>query len=78
MQDFEVDALIPCFISSVTAYSFFSSVYGFSRIFDTPQYTFTNPLNLFFYAALGLLIAPFIIGYTLEHSIGSRIKPSRG
>lgn len=62
-QDFEIEALIPSFVSSVVGYSVFSSIYGFAPIFQTHEYVFTNPLTLFFYAMLGLLLAPAAIGY---------------
>ena len=57
MQDFGVEALIPCFVSAVVGFSVYSSIFGFAPIFQTPQHTFGNPLSLIFYAALGLLLA---------------------
>jgi len=55
-RDFEVEALIPAFISSVVAYCVFCSIpgVGFKPIFHTPTYTFTHPIELFYYALLGL------------------------
>ena len=32
-EDFETDALVPCVISSVTAYSIFTGIFGFQPIF---------------------------------------------
>lgn len=78
-QDFEVEAIIPSFVSSVVGYSVFSSIYGFAPIFDTPTYVFTNPLNLLFYAILGLLLAPVAIFYVkvfygLRDNVFRRLK----
>jgi CIC family chloride channel protein len=36
-EDIESDALIPCVISSITAYALFGTVYGFSPIFYLPE-----------------------------------------
>jgi len=54
--DFEVEALIPGFIASPVGYVIFSSVVGFTPIFgNAVNYTFTQPLNLVFYAILGVI-----------------------
>ena len=53
LHDFEVEALVPCFISSVIAYSIFASRYGWSPIFEgAGGYVFNNPASLLFYACL--------------------------
>ncbi len=53
--DFEVEALIPGFIASPVGYVIFSSVVGFTPVFgNSVTYEFTQPLNLVFYALLGL------------------------
>ncbi|MGQ9469431.1 MAG: chloride channel protein [Nitrososphaerales archaeon] len=55
-RDFEVEALIPSFIASITGYIIFASVMGWTPIFGyVTKYAFTNPLELNFYALLGLL-----------------------
>lgn len=36
-EDIESDSLIPCVISSVTAYAIFGSVFGFSHVFYLPE-----------------------------------------
>ncbi|MEM2873695.1 MAG: chloride channel protein [Nitrososphaerales archaeon] len=55
-RDFEVEALIPSFIASITGYSIFASVAGWTPVFGyVTGYAFTNPLELNFYAILGLL-----------------------
>jgi CIC family chloride channel protein len=54
--DFEVEALLPGFIASPVGYVIFASYAGFSPIFGTSfAYSFTQPVNLVFYAALGVL-----------------------
>ncbi len=62
-RDFEVDALIPAFISSVVAYSIFSSFTGFEPIFLSPKYPFLNPASLIFYAILGVVCGIVAIFY---------------
>ena len=64
-RDFEVEALIPCFISSVVAYSVFSSFFGFQHVFDAPNYSFRDPLTLPLYGLLGVvcaLVGRFYVG----------------
>ncbi|GBC68584.1 H(+)/Cl(-) exchange transporter ClcA [archaeon HR01] len=55
-EDFEVQALVPAFISSVIGYSVYASVFGWQPIFiSTGQYTFHNPANLVFFGLLGVV-----------------------
>jgi len=56
-EDFESDALIPCVISSIVAYSFYMGVFGFSHIFDFPGALFTDVRELVAYLALGVICA---------------------
>jgi CIC family chloride channel protein len=56
-RDFEVDALIPAFISSVVSYSIFASITGFAPVFGAVEYEFTHPLELIFFILLGLVCA---------------------
>lgn len=54
--DFEVQALVPAFISSVVAYSVYSSVYGWQPIFGgAGQYVSHDPFSLILYGFLGVL-----------------------
>jgi CIC family chloride channel protein len=62
-EDFETEAIIPCIISSVVGYSLFTLIFGHEPIFATPQFQFTNPLELLVYAVLGLVCAPLGILY---------------
>lgn len=63
-EDFESEALLPSIISSVTAYALFSSVFGYARIFDLPEdFAFRNPVELLFYAVLGLVCIPLGVTY---------------
>jgi len=56
-RDFESKALIPALVSSIVAYSIFSSHFGWGLLFKTPSYVFKNPVELLFYAGLGLVCA---------------------
>jgi len=53
--DYEVEALIPAFIASPVGYIIFASVTGFTPIFGTLMYEFTEPRNLLIYALLGIV-----------------------
>ncbi len=53
-EDFEADALLPCIIASVTAYTIFSTVVGFGHILNFEANLFTSPIQLIFYVFLGL------------------------
>ena len=56
--DIEADALIPSFIAAPVGYVIFGLFTGFTPIFGSAiQYNFTHPLNLVFYAILGMLCA---------------------
>ncbi|RKY03688.1 MAG: chloride channel protein, partial [Spirochaetes bacterium] len=60
-EDFETEAIIPCIISSVVAYTLYTFIFGNRPIFFTPKLAFSNPLELIFYAILGFVCAP--VGY---------------
>jgi CIC family chloride channel protein len=66
-EDFESDAIIPCVMSSVVAYSFFTLVFGHQPIFATPAWTFTDPRELMIYAVLGLVCVP--LGWLYSRSL---------
>ena len=54
-RDSEFESLVPAFISSIIAYTVFSSIFGWGSLFITPEYTFTHPSELIFDALLGIL-----------------------
>ncbi len=57
-QDFEVEALVPSIIASVTGYSIFGYVFGYRPLFLIPSTTllgFVHPEALLVYAGVGLL-----------------------
>ncbi len=54
-EDLETDALTPAILSSVTAYTLFCSVNGFEPVFAYSSEAFHLPLELVFYAVLGLV-----------------------
>lgn len=54
-EDLETDALTPAILSSVTAYTLFCSVNGFEHVFAYSSDSFHTPLELVFYAVLGLV-----------------------
>ena len=62
-RDFEVDALIPAFISSVVGYSIFSAVFGFDPLFSSPYFEVIFPSSFILYAVLGLVVGVVAILY---------------
>ena len=62
-RDFESKALIPALVSSIVAYSIFASFFGWGMLFKTPVFEYHNPIELLFYAALGLVCAYMSVGY---------------
>ncbi len=57
-EDFESDALIPCVISSVTAYVLFMLLIGGERIFAVPALSLVAPIEMPGYLLLALLTVP--------------------
>lgn len=62
-QGSESEGIVPAFISSTIAYSIFCSVFGWGSLFTMPNYQFTHPYELFFYALLGMACAAVGIFY---------------
>lgn len=55
-HDLEVEALLPSLIASIVGYSIYGAWAGWSPIFGAqPELAFNNPLQLGYYAILGLL-----------------------
>jgi chloride channel protein, CIC family len=57
-EDFESDALIPCVISSVTAYVVFVLLMGSTRVFAVPEFPLVAPVELVGYLVLAILCVP--------------------
>jgi CIC family chloride channel protein len=55
--DIEHEVIIPSFISSIVAYSVFSLAFGWSPLFETPEFRFEQPLQLVPYLLLALVVA---------------------
>jgi chloride channel protein, CIC family len=56
VEDVEAEALVPSFIASIVAYAIFGGAVGFQPIFGLQgSYTFSDPAQLVWYAALGVL-----------------------
>jgi chloride channel protein, CIC family len=89
--DFEPDVFVPAIISSVVAYSVYSTIFGFHTLFATPtalaSYAF-NPERLPLYGALGIVCAAAGVLFTwmyhrTEGWFGSRdwhpvVRPALG
>ncbi len=57
-EDFESDALIPCVISSVSAYVVFTLILGGARIFDVPEIPSLRPHEMLGFLLLALIAVP--------------------
>ncbi|TGL62808.1 chloride channel protein [Leptospira sarikeiensis] len=53
-EDIESDSLVPCIISSVTAFLTYSSFNGFGSVYKVPEIGFTAYKEILFYLALGI------------------------
>lgn len=77
-NDFESDGLFPCLISSVTAYSVFTTIFDQGSLFHVPVSFEFQPAQLVFYALMGLACAPFAILWiklpSYAHGLWQRIK----
>ena len=55
-SELEYEVIIPAGISSVVAYCIFCGVYGWGSLFKSPDFTFSNPLELGSYTVLALVL----------------------
>ena len=56
-MDMEYELIVPAIISSVIAYAIFATRFGWSPLFETPEFVFQNPAQLFPYFILALVVA---------------------
>lgn len=56
-EDFEAEAILPAVTSSVVAYTIFTLVFGTEPIFNIPNFSFSDPRELFFYIVLAFFCA---------------------
>jgi CIC family chloride channel protein len=56
-MDLEYEVIAPAILSSIVAYSTFGSIFGWDPLFFTPNFTFSNPLELGPYLLLALVVA---------------------
>ena len=54
-DDFDAAALLPCFIASIVGYVIFGAAEGFSPLFGYTTYHFTHPVDLLWFALIGVL-----------------------
>ncbi len=73
-EDFESEGMFPVIVSSVTAYSVFTSIYGTGSLFHVPEggYAF-EPTQLLFYGVMALAVAPIAV---LWCKASTRLGPS--
>ena len=86
--EFESDVIIPAGISSVVAYCLFCLVFGWGSLFDSPNFMFSNPLELGPYLVLAIVLVATgvlyiksfygLIGIFKSIKIPNHIKPAIG
>jgi len=54
-DDFETAALVPGVFASIIAYAIFGAVFGYHSLFSAPRYRFDQPIQLLWFAIIGLL-----------------------
>jgi len=54
-DDFEAEALLPGLFSSIVAWALFGAFFGYRPLFSMPAYHFTEPLQLAWFAVLGIV-----------------------
>ncbi|MEA3231583.1 MAG: chloride channel protein [Thermodesulfobacteriota bacterium] len=86
--EFESEVLIPAGISSVVAYCEFCLVFGWGSLFESPDFVFSNPLELGPYLVLTLILVATgyfyvksfygITGFFHRLGIPNHLKPAVG
>lgn len=71
-NDFESEGLFPCLVSSVTAYSVFTTIYGQGSLFHVAVHYQFQPAQLLFYGLMAVALAPFGVlwiklGHVTQH-----------
>ncbi|MBN2321214.1 MAG: chloride channel protein, partial [Acidobacteria bacterium] len=81
IHDLEVEALIPGLIASIVGYSVFGAFFGYDPIFGAIQAVFNQPIQLVYYAILGVICGLVGILYAKSfygtHEIFRRIRLPR-
>jgi CIC family chloride channel protein len=76
--EFESEVIVPAGMASAIAYAVFAFAVGFQPLFDPPDCTFSNPMELFSYLLLALMVAGLASVYTrtfyLVHDRFARLK----
>jgi CIC family chloride channel protein len=86
--EFESDVIIPAGISSVVAYCLFCLVFGWGSLFQSPDFVFSNPLELGPYIVLAFVLVGMGVFYVKTFygtinlfkkiNIPNHIKPALG
>ncbi len=86
--DMEPEVVIPSGMASVVAYCVFCSFFGWGSLFDSPDFTFSDPVELLPYTVLAVVVTAFgwlyvrsfygITGLFKKWKIPNHIKPAIG
>ncbi len=77
-MDMEMEALLPTVIGSIAGYSLFGVSHGWKPIFSTSGFSFSEPIQLLFYAGLGLILGllahPYVRIFYLTRDLFHRLQ----
>ncbi|WP_312708788.1 chloride channel protein [Aciditerrimonas ferrireducens] len=82
-QDAEMELVVPSAIASIVGYTVFGAFQGFGPLLGFPgqSYVFRHPLNLLWFAVIGVLAAAlgtaYIASLSLVRRLAARLGPSR-
>jgi chloride channel protein, CIC family len=87
-DDFEYEALLPGVFASIIAYAIFGAVYGYHPLFSTPAYRFHQPIQLLWFAVIGVLAGGVgllyskgfygVIGLSSRLPLSRKLRPAVG
>lgn len=66
-DDLEADALVPAVLSSVVAYSLFTTLFGDTRLFATPQYESLDARELPIFGLMAIVAGAVGVGFVALH-----------
>jgi CIC family chloride channel protein len=79
--EFEADVLIPTGIASVVGYCVFCLAFGWGALFNAPEFTFTNPVELGPYILLAFVLVGggylYVKTFYGVHTVFERVKAPR-
>jgi len=80
-DDFEYEALVPGLFASIIAWAIFGAFYGYQPLFATPGYHFDKPVQLVWFALIGIVAGGigllYAKGFYAVATLSSRLPVTR-